>query len=183
MRKVLVPLAEGFETIEALAVVDIFRRAEVDVVTAAVSSERQVNSSHNIPVIADALLLDCLQRKWDLVVIPGGVEGSENLAKSPELVKILKKQDGEGKLYGAICAAPAIVLERHGLLAGKKTTCHPGFISQIPSSKRQEEAVVVDQNCITGRGAGHAVAFALTLLEELEGKETRKRVEQGLALS
>ncbi len=147
-KSVLVFLAAGFETIEALAVVDIFRRAKITVVTAAVGAERQVVSSQGILVLADKMLEDCMAQEWDLLVLPGGIPGSENLADSAEVVELVRRQMQSGKLYGAICAAPAVVLD----------------------------------NCITGRGAGHAVAFALELLENLAGADIRKEVEKGLAL-
>ncbi len=181
-KSVLVFLAAGFETIEALAVVDIFRRARITVVTAAVGAERQVVSSQGILVLADKMLEECMAQEWDLLVLPGGIPGAENLADSAGVVELVRRQMQSGKLYGAICAAPAVVLERHGLLAGKQATCHPGYIAALPEAARKEAGVVVDGNCITGRGAGHAVAFALELLENLAGAEIRKEVEKGLAL-
>ncbi len=182
MSKVLVALAEGFETIEALAVVDVLRRGNVEVVTAAVGDRAQVNSSHNIPVVADAMLVDCVDDEWDLVVLPGGVEGSENLAASSHIAALLERQNSAGRRYAAICAAPAVVLEKHGLLAGRRATCHPGYIAKIPAASRQDDGVVVSANCTTARGAGWAILFGLELLEQLEGRESREAVETGLAL-
>ncbi len=181
-KSVLVFLAEGFETIEALAVVDIFRRAEIEVVTAAVGEKRQVVSAHGISVLADRMLEECLAQEWDLLVLPGGVAGSENLTNSPQVVEMVHQQEKNGRLYAAICAAPAVVLEKHGLLVNRKATCHPGFIAALAEEKREEKGVVVDGNCITGRGAGYSVPFALELLEQLAGGEIRKKVEAGLAL-
>ncbi len=181
-KKVLVPLAKGFETIEALAVVDVFRRAGITVDMAAVGDDLQVLSSHDILVTADMFLSDCTDNDYDAIVLPGGLEGSENLRDSAQVVAMLKKQNQDNKLYGAICAAPALVLEHHGLLEGKKATCFPSMLDQIPSDKRQDEAVVVSKNCVTGRGAGHAVSFGLALLEELAGPMIRQQVTEQMAL-
>jgi 4-methyl-5(b-hydroxyethyl)-thiazole monophosphate biosynthesis len=181
-KRILVPLAEGFETIEALAVVDVFRRAGVQVDLAAVGESLQVTSSHQVRVTADLFLSQCLERNYDLVVVPGGIPGAQNLQKSELLVKILKKQRQEEKLYGAICAAPALVLEYHGLLAGKRATCHPGFVGQLADQSAIGEQVVCDDNCVTARGAGVSVDFALELLARVAGEETRRAVAKGMAV-
>jgi 4-methyl-5(b-hydroxyethyl)-thiazole monophosphate biosynthesis len=182
MSKVLVALAEGFETVEALAVVDVMRRGGVEVVTASVGENQRVKSSHNVEVTADKMIRDCMDSQWDLIVMPGGVKGSENLAKSPEVEKLLKNQNAKGRLFGGICAAPAVVLEKQGLLEGKKATCHPGFMDKIAPERQQDEGVVVAGNCVTGRGAGWSIPFGLEMLEKLEGKEKREAVEKGMAL-
>jgi 4-methyl-5(b-hydroxyethyl)-thiazole monophosphate biosynthesis len=182
-KRVLVPLAEGFEMIEALSVVDILRRGNILVETATLGADLTVTSSHGVTVFADTLLSNCLDKEYDLIVLPGGIPGAENLKNSVDLVGLLKKQHEEKRLYGAICAAPALVLEHHGLLEGKKATCHPGFVSQLSSQENTGEKVVVDGNCITSRGAGTSIDFALELLFLLTGEETRESVKQGLALS
>ena len=182
-KRVLVPLAEGFEMIEALSVVDVFRRAGVTVDLASVGQERQVISSHNVPVIADILLDQCLDIHYDLIVLPGGIPGAENLQKSDALVTLLKKQSAEQRLFGAICASPAVVLEHHGLLRGKEATCHPLFIDQLDSSARGEESVVVDGNCVTSRGAGTSIDFGLELLQLLCGQEKRDAVAKQMAIA
>jgi protein deglycase len=181
-KRILVPLAEGFETIEALAVVDVFRRAGVQVDLAAVGDSLQVTSSHQVRVTADLFLSQCLERNYDLVVVPGGIPGAQNLQKSELLAEILKKQRQEKKLYGAICAAPALVLEHHGLLAGKKATCHPGFVGQLADQSAIGERVVCDDNCVTAKGAGVSVDFALELLARVAGEETRRAVAKGMVV-
>jgi len=183
MARVLVPLAEGFEMIEALSVVDVFRRAGVQVDMAAVGNGLQVTSSHSVPVIADCLLDDCSKNEYDLIVLPGGIPGAQNLQQSVILKELLQKQSGANKYYGAICASPAVVLEHHGLLTGKKATCHPGFASQLSSQENTGEKVVADGNCVTARGAGVSIEFGLELLELLLGKEKRKEVEKGMAIA
>lgn len=182
-KKVLVPLATGFETIEALSVVDVFRRAGVRVDLAAVGASKEVVSSHEVVVIADTLLEDCRDREYDLIVLPGGIPGAQNLQESETLKKLLIKQNQEQKLYGAICASPAVVLEHHGLLQDKEATCHPMFLDQLSSDKRGADGVVIDQNCVTSKGAGTSVDFSLELLEMLCGKEKRLEVARQMALA
>lgn len=181
-KRILVPLAEGFETIEALAVVDVFRRAGVAVDLAAIGESLQVTSSHQVRVTADLFLRQCLERDYALIVLPGGIPGAENLQKSALLVELLGKQRQAGKLYGAICAAPALVLEPHGLLDGKKATCHPGFTGHLSDQSAIGERVVSDGNCVTAKGAGVSVDFALELLARVAGEETRRAVAKGMVV-
>lgn len=181
-KKILVPLAEGFEMLEALSVVDVFRRAGADVDLAAVGDNLQVTSSHQVKVMADIALADCVGKNYDLIVLPGGIPGAQNLQQSSILATLLKKQNSENRLYGAICAAPALVLEYHGLLEGKSATCHPGFIDKLKSRSHVSERVVVDKNCVTSKGAGTSIEFALELLGLLLGEQQKKAVAKGMAL-
>ncbi len=181
-KKILVPLAEGFEMLEALSIVDVFRRGGAHVDLAAVGDSNRVTSSHGVPVLADTLLFDCIDKDYDLIVLPGGIPGALNLKESKELAQLLQRQQFEQKLYGAICASPALVLEHHGLLAGKKATCHPGFVQNLTCRDRVGEKVVVDGNCITSRGAGTSIDFSLELLEILMGKEKRRQVAEQMAI-
>jgi 4-methyl-5(b-hydroxyethyl)-thiazole monophosphate biosynthesis len=182
-KKVLVPLAEGFEMVEALSIVDVFRRASVEVDTAAVGDSLQVCSSHRVIIIADKFIADCRDEQYDLIVLPGGIPGAENLKNSEVLSELLIKQNREDKLYGAICASPAVVLEHHGLLEGKQATCHPAFIHKLPSQERGAEGVVFDKNCVTSRGAGTSIDFSLELLGILMGEEKKKEVEKQMAIA
>ena len=181
-KKILVPLAEGFEMIEALSVVDVFRRAGADVDLAAIGDTLLVKSSHNVQVMADSLLFDCKEKNYDLIVLPGGIPGAENLKNSPVLAELLHKQNDEGKLYGAICASPAVVLQHHGLLQGKKATCHPFFADQLNVQEKAGESVVIDKNCVTGRGAGTSIEFALELVGLLLGEAKKSEVAKGMAI-
>ncbi len=182
VKKILVPLAEGFEMIEALSVVDIFRRAGAIVDLAAIGDNLKVKSSHNVEIYADRQLVDCKDETYDLIVLPGGIPGAENLKDSVVLAELLKKQNHENKLYGAICASPALVLEPHGLLEGKKATCHPLFADQLSSKEHSGERVVFDQNCVTSRGAGTSIDFGLELVGILMGEEKKKEVAKGMAI-
>lgn len=181
-KKILVPFAEGFEMVEALSVVDVFRRAGAHVDLVTITGNRQVVSSHGVPVVTDKYISDCVGEQYDLIVLPGGIPGSENLAASVALKNLLKKQNDAGRLYGAICAAPALVLGNHGLLDGKDATCHPLFVEHLPSQKHAAESVVFDKNCITARGAGASIEFSLKLLEVLMGADKKEEVAKQMAL-
>lgn len=181
-KKILVPLAEGFEMIEALSVVDVFRRAGAHVDLAATGDNLLVKSSHNVQVMADRTLLDCSKETYDLIVLPGGIPGAENLKQSSVLAEMLKNQNSENRLYGAICASPAVVLETQGLLKGKKATCHPFFAGQLSDGGYVGERVLVDQNCVTGRGAGTSIEFGLELVGMVMGDGKKKEVAKGMAI-
>ncbi|MFH1157019.1 MAG: DJ-1 family glyoxalase III [Pseudomonadota bacterium] len=179
---VLVPVADGTEELEAVAIIDILRRSGADVTVASVSPSLEVTCSKGVRLRADCTIQDCVNRDWTLVVLPGGIPGVENLRDSQDLIQILKRQDQTGQLFGAICAAPPVVLQPHGLLDNRLATCHPGFAAQLRNRDKTRSDVIVDGNCTTSRGAGTAVAFALTLVERLYNQEKRKDVEAGLAM-
>lgn len=181
-KNVLVPVADGTEDLEAVAIIDVLRRADAKVTVASVTGSRQVTFSRGVVITADALLENCMTREYDLVVLPGGIPGAENLRDSVDLVRLLKRQRETGQLYGAICASPAVVLEHHGLLEGRQATCHPAYVEQLSNRDRVASRVVVDENCITSQGAGTAVEFSLALVERLFGKEKRDEVAVGMAL-
>ncbi len=183
IKKVLVPVAHGTEALEAVAVIDILRRAKAMVTVASVSGGTLVACAHGIQLTADCLIEGCMEEIYDLVVLPGGVPGVDHLRDSQPLVEILKQQAGQKRLYGGICAAPAVVLESHGLVGSHSVTCHPAFKDRLANRNHTGLPVVRDGNLITGRGAGTAIAFALTLVETLFNAQTRKEVETGLALN
>lgn len=180
-KKVLVPVAQGIEELETIAVVDVLRRAGAKVTLASVD-ESTIHASKGVVFMADALIRDCVEIPYDLIVLPGGIPGAENLKNSKELETVLKRQAGAGKLYAAICASPAVVLYHHGLLKAGQGTCHPGFAKIIDNGNILNEAVVVNGNCITSQGAGTAITFALTLVECLYDKSRRDEVAMGMAL-
>ncbi len=179
-KKVYVLLAEGFEEVEALTVVDYLRRAGVEVQTLSITADKTVTGSHRIPVVADALFEEHTD-DFDMIVLPGGLPGAENLRDCPALIELLQKANADGKYIAAICAAP-IILEKAGLTAGKKGTSYPGFEKQLSYAEYLNEIVVVDQNLITSRGPAAAVYFALTLIEVLLGREKREEIAEGLLL-
>lgn len=181
-KNVLVPVAEGTEDLEAVAIVDVLRRADAKVTVASVTGNRRVTFSRGMVITADALLENCMTHEYDLVVLPGGIPGAENLRDSVDLTRLLKRQRDAGQLYGAICASPAVILEHHGLLEDRQATCHPAFVEQLSNKDLAASRVVVDQNCITSQGAGTAVEFSLALVEQLFGREKRDEVAVGMAL-
>lgn len=158
-------LADGFEETEAVAVIDVLRRADITVEVLGVEGKK-VTGSHQIVIEADALLSDRKRERFDLVVLPGGMPGASTLRDHWGVQKLLQGQHESGGLIGAICAAP-IALGKAGILDGKRATCFPGFEGQLGTATYQTSAVVRDGNVITSRGVGTALLFALALVEAL----------------
>ena len=180
-KKVLVPVAQGIEEMEAITIIDVLRRAGANVIIASVD-KINIKASKGIEFKADKLIKDCMDERFDLIALPGGIPGAQNLCDSKELELLLKKQAKQQKYYAAVCASPAVVLHHHGLVTPGKVTCHPGFVDMIDNGNIVESNVVVDNKCITSRGAGTACDFALKLVELLYSEEKKKEVAQGLAL-
>ncbi len=178
MPRVCVLLANGFEEIEAITIVDVLRRAEVEVVTVSLGPN-PVRGSHAVAVQADKDLNQALKESWDMVILPGGMPGSTTLRDDARVQDLLKRQNKEGKKIGAICAAP-IALGKAGLLAGKKATSYPGFESELPGAKYQEATVVRDGNIITSRGPGTAMEFSLQLAADLKGQPAADMLRKGM---
>jgi 4-methyl-5(b-hydroxyethyl)-thiazole monophosphate biosynthesis len=180
-KKVLVPIANGTEEIEAVCIIDVLRRAETSVTVASVNA-LQITASRGVKLVADRVIGDCVDETYDLVVLPGGMPGAEHLRDSKELAKILKRQQEQGRLFGAICASPAVVLEHHGLLKQHQATCHPNFVSRLKNTDAVESRVVVDGTCVTSRGPGTALEFALKLVELLYGEDKAKEVAEPMVM-
>lgn len=178
-KKVLVPIADGSEEIETACIVDVLRRAEADVTVASVN-KLQVTASRGMKLVADKLISECVQNTYDLIVLPGGMPGAENLRDSKELAEMLKRQQNDGRLYAAICASPAVVLHHHGLLARRKATAYPGFAEKFENTEAIDSRVVVDGNCITSRAPGTAMEFALKLVEILYGEQKAKDIARSM---
>ncbi len=174
-KKVLVPIADGAEEIEAVCLIDTLRRAGAEVTVASVD-KLQVTASRGVKLVADALIADCTAQTYDCIALPGGMPGAEHLRDSVELIEMLKKQRAAGRLYAAICASPAVALHPHGLLEGVKATCYPGFRNKLDRAHASDERVVVDGNCVTSQGPGTAIEFALKLVELLFGPTKAKEV-------
>jgi 4-methyl-5(b-hydroxyethyl)-thiazole monophosphate biosynthesis len=180
-KKVLVPIADGTEEIEAVTIIDVLRRAGADVTVASVG-ELQITASRGVNIVADVPIAACVDGEYDLVVLPGGIPGADNLKASTELEQILRRQAERRRYIGAICAAPAVVLQAHGLLEGRQATSHPGFIDQLSAATRREDRVVVDGNCVTSRGPGTAMEFALELVALLYGDAKAAEVGEPMVL-
>ncbi len=175
-KRVLVPIADGSEELEAVGIIDILRRAGADVTVASVDS-LQVTASRGVKLTADCLISDCVNQTYDLIALPGGMPGAEHLRDSKELTHLLQDQYHSGRLYAAICASPAVVFQHHGLLAGKRATCHPMRKDSLENKEAVNQRVVVDGSCITSQGPGTAVEFALKLVEMLFGAPKAREVE------
>jgi len=180
MSRVLVPLAPGCEELEAVTVIDLLRRAGVEVISAALAPG-PIKASRGVNLIADADLDDVKDQDFDMVVLPGGLPGADHLDRDPRIAAILHRHARDGRYSAAICAAPK-VLANAGILDGKSATSYPGVLDalDLPSVKLLREAVVTDGKVITSRGPGTAMDFALTLIETLEGSAKRGEVESAL---
>jgi 4-methyl-5(b-hydroxyethyl)-thiazole monophosphate biosynthesis len=170
--RVLVPLAEGFEEIEAVTVVDLLRRAGIEVRTASLAGAR-VTGSHGIAVEADIAIDDVNVADYDMIVLPGGMPGADHLKNDARVIGLLRRFASAGRYTAAICAAPG-VLAHAGLLEGRSATSFPGFLrpDSAPGLKLTDAPVVVDGTVITSRGPGTAIEFSLALIELLAGRET-----------
>jgi 4-methyl-5(b-hydroxyethyl)-thiazole monophosphate biosynthesis len=180
MPSVLVPLAQGCEELEAVTVIDLLRRAGIDVVTASLDDE-PVRASRGTVLIADKTLDEALQQNYDMIVLPGGLPGADHLDADPRIKELLNNMSANNKFTAAICAAPK-VLASAGLLAGKRATGFPGVLEklQLPETEIVENPVVIDDKVVTSRGPGTAMDFALQLIELLSGKDNRNSVEAAL---
>ena len=176
MSKVLVLLAEGFEECEALLVVDLLRRAGIDVETVSVGDDINVKSSHSVTIRADCYAEDADFNAADMIVLPGGMPGTTNLATSPIVIQQCCLFSAQKKL-AAICAAPS-VLGSLGILEGKKAIAYPGFEKKLKGAKIIDKNVVTDGNITTARALGSGIPFALELIRALEGDEASKNVAE-----
>lgn len=176
-KKILVPIADGTEELEAVSIIDVLRRADAKVDVASVG-ELQITASRGTKIIADTHISRCKENQYDLIALPGGLPGAHHLRDCEDLIEMLKKQKADGGWIAAICASPAVVFEHHGLLGELKATCHPAFAHEIKNKTSIESRVVVDDRCVTSRGAGTAVEFALTLVALLYDKERAMSVAE-----
>jgi 4-methyl-5(b-hydroxyethyl)-thiazole monophosphate biosynthesis len=180
MSRVLVPLAQGCEEIEAVTIIDLLRRAKIEVISAGLD-DKPVTASRGVRLIADTTLDEALQQEFDMIVLPGGMPGMTHLRNDPRIIALLQKMAADGKYTCAICAAPAVLAEAD-LLEGKSATSYPGFLDKmnLPGVAYKNDPVVRDGKVITSRGPGTAMDFALELIEVLAGKTRRDEVDAGL---
>lgn len=176
--KILVPLAHGFEEIEAVTIIDILRRAGAWV-TVAGQHEKQITGSHGITISADILLAEATNNLWDWIVIPGGTLGVENLIHDEDLTLILENHRLRQAPVAAICAAPSI-LEARKFTNGKQVTIHPTVAHSITTGILQDQAVVEEDSIITGRSAGAAMAFSFALVTRIFGENVARDINKGV---
>ncbi len=172
-------LADGFEEIEGLTVVDILRRGGVNTITVSVAGKKDVTGSHGITVLADQLFEEIDFPDDAMFVLPGGQPGSRNLKANDALRELFREKNDKGCRIAAICAAPG-VLGSWGILEGKRALCYPGVEEQLEGALPGEGDVVHSKNVTTSRGMGTAVPFALCLLEQIKGEETADRVAKAI---
>jgi 4-methyl-5(b-hydroxyethyl)-thiazole monophosphate biosynthesis len=178
MKRVLVPLAEGFEELEAVTIIDILRRAGLEVVVASLAGST-VTGSHGIRIAADTPLAALLEQDFDMIALPGGMPGADHLKNDPRIAGFVRRLHETGRPVAAICAAP-MVLAAAGVLEGRRATSYPGFLEGASAGAVVGDDVVVDRNVITSRGPGTALDFALALVEELLGADARLKIESRL---
>lgn len=180
--KVCLHLADGFEEIEAITVVDILRRAEIDVQMVSLMGRKEVLGAHQIPVMADILFGYVDYSRIDMMILPGGGQGTKNMSEHAAFNQQITKFAKDNKWIAAICAAP-MVLGKLGLLAGKSATCYPGCESQLTGADvSSTERVVLDDKIITSRGPGTSFDFALKIVEVLKGIEAATRLKEEMLI-
>jgi len=177
MKKAVILLATGFEEIEAVTVVDILRRAGIDIISAGLDSN-SITGSHGITVATEKKISG-LKPDFDAVIIPGGMPGAMHLHNSSEVNDFIKAMASKGALIAGICAAPAVMLAPLGILDNKAATCYPGDQVDFGKSTRyKNKAVVADGNIITSQGPGTSMEFAFAIVEKLIGRETVKKLKK-----
>jgi protein deglycase len=181
MAKIIVPIATGFEEIEAITIVDVLRRADYKVITCGVGSH-SICGAHEIEIKCDEEIKNVLYADADAVILPGGIPGTTNLLESEEVNAIVKELNDNKKCVAAVCAAPW-VLSAVGVLDGKNATSYPKFAEKLSTSNYLEKSVVCDGNVITSRGVGTALAFSLTIVEYLSGTEKAKELAEAMLVS
>lgn len=181
--KVLVPLAKGFEEIEAVSIIDVLRRAGIEVIVASLGKNSTVLGANFISIFTDTCITDVNVDELDMIVLPGGLGGTNALANDANVTNILKQMDEKGKNIGAICAAP-FALHKAGVLK-EKYTCYPSFEEQIRAEgyMGDKEMVVEDENVMTSRGPATAICFALQIVKKLKGEEAYTAVKEGMLVN
>jgi 4-methyl-5(b-hydroxyethyl)-thiazole monophosphate biosynthesis len=179
MSKVFIFLADGFEEIEGLTVVDLLRRAGIEISMVSVTGTKEIIGSHNIKIGADELFEEVDFSEAAMLILPGGMPGTNHLAAHQGLVNLLKQFNQEGKKLAAICAAPS-VLGINGILRGKKVTCYPGYEEKLIGATATGSKIETDSNIITGKGMGVSIDFALSIIESLKDLDTADKIAEAI---
>ena len=180
MKKVYVFLADGFEDVEALIPVDVWRRGGIDVTTISIMGDYMVESAHGVRIMADTLIEDVDVSDADLLFLPGGMPGASNLYNNQFVCNAVKAQAEKRKMIAAICAAPAVVLAQLGILDGRRATCYPGFEQMLSKATYTGGLITVDNNITTGEGPAAAFPFAYELLGQLVDPQTAGQIAEGM---
>ena len=183
-KKAAIFFATGYEECEALITVDIMRRAGVEISMVSVTGDKTVTSSHNVPVVMDKLFDEVDFAELDMMILPGGMPGTRNLAAHECLMDLMKRHHALGGTVAAICAAPGLVVSQLDNLEGVRFTCYDGFEEHLIAKGAEyvKAPAVADGTIITGRGAGCAIDFGLKILEHLRGPEAAAAVRKGLMI-
>lgn len=182
-KRVLVPIADGSEEIETTCLTDTLTRFGAEVIVASVmGGELVCKMSRNIKIMADVTIEDAAKEDWDLIALPGGMPGAEHLRDSETLISLLEKQKSAGKMYGAVCASPAVVLASKGLIE-EGSTCYPAPVFRSELKGPVDDDVAVTGNLTTSQGPGTSIKFALQLGEQLFGKEKADEVAAAMLVS
>ena len=179
MNNLYIHLAEGFEEIEAVTIIDVLRRAGLNVISVSVTGNRMVKGSHNIEMKADLLFDEVDFTSGEMIILPGGMPGSKNLNEHAGLKRQILEYQKSGKYLAAICAAP-IVFGNLGILNGKRAVCYPGYEAHLTGADVQSNSYIVDNNIITGRGVGAALNFSLEIVRILVGEERALQLRKAM---
>lgn len=182
MKESYVFLADGFEDIEAITVIDVLRRAGIPVKTVSITSSLQVKSAHGVNVGADVLFDHNLFKEAEWLICPGGMPGSTNLYDFAPLTGVLRQHAANGGRLAAICAAPAVVFGQLGLLQGRDATCYPGFEDMCHGANMTDKAVVSSHDMVLGNGPANALVWALNIVKETLGEQESRKVANGMLL-
>ncbi|MBP3298458.1 MAG: DJ-1/PfpI family protein [Muribaculaceae bacterium] len=182
MNESFVFLADGFEDIEAITVIDVLKRAGIPVKTVSITSSLQVTSAHGVTIGADCIYDNTLFKHPDWLICPGGMPGATNLYNFAPLTGLLKRHAEAGGHIAAICAAPAVVLGQLGLLKGRKATCYPGFEQLCDGAVMEDKAVVTDGNLVLGNGPANALLWALAVVHVALGEQKSRKVANDMLL-
>jgi 4-methyl-5(b-hydroxyethyl)-thiazole monophosphate biosynthesis len=178
MKRVLVPLAEGFEEIEAVTIIDVLRRAGLRVDVAALGGKR-VTGSHGIAVESDMSIDDARAVDYDLIALPGGMPGTLHLREDPRVLRLVREIEAADRHVAAVCAAPSVLAEA-GVLESRHATVHPSAASFLSGAKLEDARVVRDGKIVTGKAAGTAMEFAFALVEQLLGAEAVEEINRSM---
>jgi 4-methyl-5(b-hydroxyethyl)-thiazole monophosphate biosynthesis len=174
--RALIALAEGTDDLQTVTLIDVLRRAKIEVVVASIEGRRMLTCTRGTRLTSDAMLVDLLAQPFDLIALPGGAVGSQHLAAHQPLQQLIKDQAAAGRLFAGIAEAPAVALQAFGVLRQRRMTCLPSASHQLSGCTFVDQPVVVDGNCITAQGSAAALTFALALVEQLCGKAIRTAV-------
>ncbi|MFI8480678.1 DJ-1 family glyoxalase III [Pseudomonas sp. NPDC078700] len=174
--RAVIAVADGVDDLECVTLIDALRRAEIEVIVASIEGRRMITCARGTRLTADAMLIDVLAQRFDLIVLPGGMPGAERLAEHPPLAERVRQQANAGLFFAAIGAAPAVALQHYGVLRQRRMTCYPAVSERLSGCVFIDQPVVVDGNCITSQGASTALEFALVLVEQVLSKAQCRQV-------